>query len=769
MLLQLFAGLVADGCRPGYAESWKQVGYDVLAAGRRPHARKKSRHKLPALAKLCSCMGAQAETEYPDSARPYQRKSLVSELRQSPCHSHTHRACLTGSVQQNVVNLKDGTGGFFTKLSDSAKKDPADASPTGETAAAMGGKVVLEVTNEEPEPAQDIEMPPPMAIQGHSFKASPETPAAPADDAVSKMASLSLKGQTEVTTSSLDLANEIENIVKRQIDPSEGAGKSESSAEDEGGGEGREEEDNAELDEEAERDKYLKKRQFVIQELYDTEQAYVEDLKNIVEGYMAFMKDNPMPDDLEGKDKIVFGNIHQIYDWHRETMEKELEACLSAPDRVGSIFVRYERRLYMYVKYCENKPKSEYIVSEFLDTYFEEVRQKLGHRLTLPDFLIKPVQRIMRYQLLLKDILKYTEKAGADSTELKKALRVMCVVPKAANDMMQVGRLQGFDGKITAQGNLLLQDTLLIYEVLAGLPQKAKERRVFLFEQIIILSEVIERKKGDFSNASYIYKNSLKVNKMAMTNTVEGEPLKFILIDRTPGSDVKYVVQAPSEEVKETWIREIRSILDMQGDFLRALQSPIAYQKELTKELSAPEFGSLPRDSALRKTQSHPTAGAKVAAPSPLALETQPKGRGDSTKQERCRSVPTPLQEALAENGSDGGAPGNSKPPCPSSPPEDSTSSSSKDSPPQLKGESTAESPKPKKSSSTFLRSLQRKGKNEGGVSSGGGGGRGAAETWVCSNPPPPGVSEEAPQQEGGGGWGRGRTPHPAVPGCRRL
>ena len=25
----------------------------------------------------------------------------------------------------------------------------------------------------------------------------------------------------------------------------------------------------------------------------------------------------------------------------------------------------------MYVKYCENKPKSEYIVSEYIDTYFE--------------------------------------------------------------------------------------------------------------------------------------------------------------------------------------------------------------------------------------------------------------------------------------------------------------------------------------------------------------------------------------------------------------
>jgi hypothetical protein len=71
----------------------------------------------------------------------------------------------------------------------------------------------------------------------------------------------------------------------------------------------------------------------------------------------------------------------------------------------------------------------------------------LGHKLTLCDLLIKPVQRIMKYQLLLKDILKYTERMG-DPVEiemLKHATRVMHVVPKEANDMMNVGRLQGFD------------------------------------------------------------------------------------------------------------------------------------------------------------------------------------------------------------------------------------------------------------------------------------------------------------------------------------
>ena len=67
----------------------------------------------------------------------------------------------------------------------------------------------------------------------------------------------------------------------------------------------------------------LVKRQFVIRELVETEKDYVNDLKQIVEGYMALMRDSesqvPLPDDLRGgKDKMVFGNIEAIYEWHRE-------------------------------------------------------------------------------------------------------------------------------------------------------------------------------------------------------------------------------------------------------------------------------------------------------------------------------------------------------------------------------------------------------------------------------------------------------------------
>lgn len=73
----------------------------------------------------------------------------------------------------------------------------------------------------------------------------------------------------------------------------------------------------------------------------------------------------------------------------------------------------------------------------------------LNHRLQLTDLLIKPVQRIMKYQLLLKDILKYTRRSGESCSSLEDAIGVMHVVPKAANDMMNVGRLQGFDVRPT--------------------------------------------------------------------------------------------------------------------------------------------------------------------------------------------------------------------------------------------------------------------------------------------------------------------------------
>ena len=50
---------------------------------------------------------------------------------------------------------------------------------------------------------------------------------------------------------------------------------------------------------------------------------------------------------------------------------KNLTKSMENPVELGNLFKRYDRKFQMYVVYCQNKPKSEFIVSEFIDNYFE--------------------------------------------------------------------------------------------------------------------------------------------------------------------------------------------------------------------------------------------------------------------------------------------------------------------------------------------------------------------------------------------------------------
>ncbi|XP_017276467.1 triple functional domain protein isoform X7 [Kryptolebias marmoratus] len=419
------------------------------------------------------------------------------------------------------------------------------------------------------EGADSVPLPPPMAIQQHSLL-QPDSQ----DDKTSSR--LSVRPSSSETPSAAELVSAIEELVKSKM-ALEDRPSSLSVEQGDSSSPSFNPSDNSllsssspieEMDER--RASILKRRHHVLSELVDTEREYVRDLSLVVEGYMSRMKEEGVPDDMKGKDKIVFGNIHQIYDWHKDFFLRELEKCLEDPDRLGPLFLKQERRLNMYVIYCQNKPKSEHIVSEYIDTYFEDLKQRLGHRLQITDLLIKPVQRIMKYQLLLKDFLKHSKKAGMESPDVEKAVEVMCIVPKRCNDMMNAGRLQGFDGKIVAQGRLLLQDTFLVSDPEGGLLGRMKERRVFLFEQLVIFSEPLDKKKG-FSLPGFLYKNSIKVSCLGLEESVEGDPCKFILTSRSTSSTMEsFVLHSSHPGVCEVWTLQISQILESQRNFLNA-------------------------------------------------------------------------------------------------------------------------------------------------------------------------------------------------------
>jgi triple functional domain protein len=102
-----------------------------------------------------------------------------------------------------------------------------------------------------------------------------------------------------------------------------------------------------------------------------------------------------------------------------------------------------------------------------------------------------------------------------DYRRLNNLLNIHCNGENALTLIATISYVIFFQGKITAQGKLILQDSLLVAEQ-SGQTRSDKvqfhERRVFLFEQIIIFSEEIsDKKRSNLSSPEYVFKQSIKV------------------------------------------------------------------------------------------------------------------------------------------------------------------------------------------------------------------------------------------------------------------
>uniref|UniRef100_A0A3Q3QB15 DH domain-containing protein n=1 Tax=Monopterus albus TaxID=43700 RepID=A0A3Q3QB15_MONAL len=185
-----------------------------------------------------------------------------------------------------------------------------------------------------------------------------------------------------------------------------------------------------------------RKKEYIMAELLQTERVYVRDLQECIETYLWEMTSGSedIPPGLANKDDIVFGNIQDIYEFHNSIFLKELENYEQLPEDVGHCFVTWADKFHMYVTYCRNKPDSSLLIQQHGVGFFEEVQRRHGLANSISSALIKPVQRITKYQLLLKELLACCEEGKG---EIKEGLDVMLSVPKRANDAMHVSMLEG--------------------------------------------------------------------------------------------------------------------------------------------------------------------------------------------------------------------------------------------------------------------------------------------------------------------------------------
>ncbi|CAI5638931.1 unnamed protein product [Oreochromis niloticus] len=321
------------------------------------------------------------------------------------------------------------------------------------------------------------------------------------------------------------------------------------------------------------------RRRHIMTELIETERLYVEELQSIMEGYFAELNNSELshliPPSLENKRDVLFGNLPEIYEFHNKTFLMELENCAEKPELVGTCFLKRKEELQVYEKYCQNKPRSEILWRQCGDSlFFQECQKKLDHKLSLDAYLLKPVQRITKYQLMLKEMLKCSN--GEGMAELEEALATMLDIIKSVNDSMHQIAITGFEGNLSELGKLLMQGSFSVWTDHKKGHSKVKDlarfkpmqRHLFLYDKMLLFCKKREETTdGHEKTPSYSFKHSLKMSSVGITENVKGDSKKFEVWYN--GREEVYIIQAPSMDVKNMWVSEIRKVLTGQLEACR--------------------------------------------------------------------------------------------------------------------------------------------------------------------------------------------------------
>ncbi|XP_061595511.1 proto-oncogene DBL isoform X1 [Cololabis saira] len=329
---------------------------------------------------------------------------------------------------------------------------------------------------------------------------------------------------------------------------------------------------NPETDSEAE-DNPEQATRHIMKELIATERIYVDELLSVLLGYRAEMEDPSMshllPPALSSQKDVLFGNMPEIYQFHSRIFLQDLQSCLEAPERVGACFLQRKEKFKVYERYCQNKPRSELLWRQCSDSpFFQECQKKLDQKLGLDSYLLKPIQRLTKYQLLLKELLKQCVEQRY-RCELQEALSSMLELVKSVNDSMHQTAITGYQGDLSQLGRVVMQGGFNVWISHKRAAVRMKElarfkpmqRHLFLYEHAMLFCKRRDEDNQD-RTPFYSFKSCLRMSAVGITDTVKGDVKKFEIC--YSGREVVYIVQAPTMEVKVAWLTEIRKILTNQ-------------------------------------------------------------------------------------------------------------------------------------------------------------------------------------------------------------
>ncbi|RXM97708.1 T-lymphoma invasion and metastasis-inducing protein 2 [Acipenser ruthenus] len=164
----------------------------------------------------------------------------------------------------------------------------------------------------------------------------------------------------------------------------------------------------------------------VIQELVDTEKSYVKDLSCLFEIYLKPLQNETFltQDEMES----LFGSLPEMLDFQKVFLQTLEEKIASSPDfstlenpfqfkkllfSLGGSFLYYADHFKLYSGFCANHIKVQKVLERAkTDRAFKEFlgarNPTKQHSSTLESYLIKPVQRVLKYPLLLRELVSLT-------------------------------------------------------------------------------------------------------------------------------------------------------------------------------------------------------------------------------------------------------------------------------------------------------------------------------------------------------------------------
>uniref|UniRef100_A0A7N5ZZS4 Vav 3 guanine nucleotide exchange factor b n=1 Tax=Anabas testudineus TaxID=64144 RepID=A0A7N5ZZS4_ANATE len=239
-------------------------------------------------------------------------------------------------------------------------------------------------------------------------------------------------------------------------------------------------------------------RSCCLTEIKQTEEKYTETLESIEKDLVKVHKSLM----VDVQDSILNKNALNLY----------------------QIFISYKDRLLIYGIYC-SQVEIAIAVLDLICKEKEDVRLKLEEcskranngKFTLRDLLVVPMQRVLKYHLLLQELVKHTHDA-ADKSNLKIALDAMKDLAQYVNEVKRDNEtLREIDQYQRSIENL--NQPLKTFgrpkgdgevRMISSVDKRKQDRHIFLFDVAVIIC----KRRGD----NYEMKDVLDLNYFKITN-----------------------------------------------------------------------------------------------------------------------------------------------------------------------------------------------------------------------------------------------------------